>query len=334
MTREVNKLFDVLSQAEIDKLMKALQTGEADDNEDESKETVKHYDFKTANRFTKEQIRAINVVFKNFGHLLSNYLMGTLRASCESEVLSIEEISFNEFNNSVPSPVIIAIINTAPFTGSVILEMTKEISYSIISRVLGGTKEINAEGRQFTEIELAIMERVLWQSLKNFDEAWEKIMQVESTLEKVETSMQFAQIVDMNEPVLMVTLNITIGNESGLIGFCLPHQALEPFTKKLNTRLMYSGNPNKKVEAHPEKIIGTIKNTDITVSAVFNPTEATVRDITSLDVGDVIQLQHKVNEPLIVKFQHIPKYHASLGKYKNNLAVKIMDEIRGEEENE
>jgi flagellar motor switch protein FliM len=246
-------LLDVLSQAEIDKLMRDLAAGEAEKDEDESKNAVKTYDFKTANRFTKEQIRAINVVFKNFGHLLSNYLMGTLRASCDSEVLSIEEMSFNEFNNSVPSPVIIAIINTNPFTGSLILEMTKEISYSIISRVLGGTKEINAEGRQFTEIELAIMERVLWQSLKNFDEAWEKIMEVSSTLEKVETSMQFAQIVDINEPVLMVTLNITIGTESGLIGFCLPHQALEPFIKNLNTKHMYSGNPNKRVEADPQK---------------------------------------------------------------------------------
>ena len=327
-------MLDVLSQAEIDRLMRDLASGGAEDVEAESKNTVKNYDFKTANRFTKEQIRAINVVFKNFGHLLSNYLMGTLRASCDSEVLSVEEMSFNEFNNSVPSPVIIAIINTLPFTGSLILEMTKEISYSIISRVLGGTKEISAEGRQFTEIELAIMERVLWQSLKNFDEAWVKIMDVSSSLEKVETSMQFAQIVDINEPVLMVTLNITIGNETGLIGFCLPHQALEPFTKKLNTRHMYQGSPNKKVDADPAAIIHSIRNTDILVSAVFNPTEATVKDITSLNIGDVIQLQHKVDEPLIVKYQQLPKYHASLGKFRNNLALKILDEIKGEEDYE
>jgi flagellar motor switch protein FliM len=327
-------MLDVLSQAEIDKLMRDLVTGNAEENEAEQKNAVKTYDFKTANRFTREQIRAINVVFKNFGHLLSNYLMGTLRASCDSEVLSIEEISFNEFNNSVPSPVIIAIINTSPFTGSFIMEMTKEISYSIISRVLGGTKEIAAEGRQFTEIELAIVERVLWESLRNFDEAWIKIMEVSSVLEKVETSMQFAQIVDVNEPVLMVTLNITIGNESGLIGFCLPHQALEPFTKKLNTKQMYSSSPNKKIEANPASIVQAIRHTDIMVSAVFNPTEATVRDITSLNVGDVIQLQHKVDEPLVVRYQQIPKYRAAMGKYKNSLALKILDVIRGDEENE
>lgn len=327
-------MLDVLSQAEIDKLLRDLASGEVEELDDESKSNVKTYDFKTANRFTKEQIRAISLVFKNFGHLLSNYLMGTLRANCDAEVLSIEEISFNEFNNSVPSPVIIAIIESNPFTGSLILEMTKEISYSIISRVLGGSKEINAEGRQFTEIELAIMERVLWQSLKIFDEAWVKIMEVNSMLEKVETSMQFAQIVDMNEPVLMVTINVTIGDESGLVGFCLPHQALEPFTKSLNTKHMYQGNPNKKVETDPDKIIGTIRNTDITVSAVFNTTEAMVKDITSLDVGDVIQLSHKVDEPLIIKYQQIPKYRAALGTLSNRLALKILTEIRGDEDNE
>lgn len=327
-------MLDVLSQAEIDKLLRDLASGGTEEAEDEVKDEVKIYDFKTANRFTKEQIRAINVVFKNFGHLLSNFLMGTLRAVCDAEILSIEEMSFNEFNNSVPSPVIISILNTAPFTGSLILELSKEVSFSIISRVLGGTKEIAAEGRQFTEIELAIIERIMWQILKNFDEAWIKIMEVSSSLEKVETSMQFAQIVDINEPVLLVTLNLTIGNESGLVSFCLPHQALEPFTKKLNTKHMYSGSNSKKIDVDPGNMINSIRNTDIVISAVFNATEATVRDITSLDVGDVIQLQHKVDEPLVVKYQQVPKYRASLGKYRNYLALKILEEIKGEDDHE
>lgn len=325
---------NILSQAEIDKLMADLLSGDSANTEEDPQETVTSYDFKTANRFTNEQVRAINLVFKNFCHLLSNYLVGTLRANCDAEVLSIEEMSFNEFNNSVPMPVIIAIVNAIPFSGSVILEMTKEISYSIISRVLGGTKEINSEGRQFTEIELAIIERVLWQVLKNLDEAWSKMMDVTSSLDKIETSMQFAQIVDPNEPVLMVTMNISVENESGLIGVCLPHQALEPFLKILSTRLLYTGNSNRKVITNPAEMKKSIKNTGITVSAVFNPTEATIRDILSLHVGDVIQLQHKVNEPVIIKYQQLPKYQATLGKRKNNLAVKIMDVIREDEEDE
>ena len=325
---------DVLSQAEIDKLLRELSSGEASDDTEEEKETVKGYDFKTANRFTKDQIRAINIVFKNFGHLLTNFLMGTLRATCEAEVLSIEEISFNEFNNSVPSPVIIAIVDTTPFNGLTILEMSKEISFSIITRVLGGSKEVFSEGRQFTEIELAIMERVLWQILKILDESWSKMIDACSSLEKVETSMQFAQIVDMNEPVLMVTLNITIGKESGIIGFCLPHQALEPFTKKLNTKTIFSGSNAQKVVPDPKNIIDSIIRTGITVSAEFNATTATVNDIVDLHVGDVIQLQHRVDEPVIVKYQHLPRFHASIGKFKHNVALKITDVIKGDEENE
>lgn len=325
---------DILSQAEIDKLLRELASGEAEESTESTEGVVKKYDFKTANRFTKEQIRAINLVFRNFGHLMSNYLMGTLRANCDAEVISIEEMSFNEFNNSVPSPVVIAIVNSVPFTGSVILEMTKEISYSIISRVLGGTKEIASEGRQFTEIELAIVERVLWQTLKNMDEAWSKMMNVSSSLERLETSMQFAQIVDLNEPVLLVTMNITVEEESGLIVFCLPHQALEPFTKMLNTRLLFTGSPNRKIVGNPAGIKSSLSKTEITVSSVFYPTEATVRDIMSLGVGDVIQLQHRQGEPVVVKFQHIPKFHAALGRYQNNLAVRILDVIKGDDEHE
>ncbi len=321
-----------MSQAEIDQLLQAISEGEGDPPEFEG--PVRPYDFRTANRFTKEQIRAVNIVFKNFGRLLSNYFMGTLRASCDAEVLSIEEMSFNEFNNSVPSPVIIGIVNATPFTGPTILELTKEISYSIINRVLGGTKEVSTENRQFTEIELAIMERVLWQMLKYLDEAWSKMMEVSSDLEKLETSMQFAQIVDINETVLTVTLNITIGNESGLMGVCLPHQALEPFMKRLNTKMVYSGRINHAAGAQPEKLKSAIVNTKIVLTSAFNPTTASVRDIMSLREGDVIQLAHKVAEPVIVKYQQIPKYLASVGKYKNHLAVKLLDVIKGEDNGE
>ena len=323
-------LNDVLSQAEIDKLMKTLTAGGDEKCEPEAKEKVKDYDFKTANRFTKEQIRAINIIYKNFGHSLSNYFLGMLRANCEADVLSIEEMPFNEFNNSVPVPVIIGIVNTTPFAGPIILELSKEISYSIINRVLGGTKEVAAENRQFTEIELAIIERVVWQMLKIMDEAWSKMMDVSSELVKIETSMQFAQIVDINEPVLMVTLNVSIGNESGLMGVCLPHQALEPFMKSLSTKLMYSAKVNKRVETFPEKLKETIKDSEIVVSSNFNPTEATVRDIMSLREGDVIQLQHKVGEPVIIKVQQVPKFYAAIGKCKNNLAVKLLGAVTGE----
>ena len=175
------------------------------------------------------------------------------------------------------------------------------------------------------------MERVMWQILKNMDEAWRKMMDITSVLEKIDTTMQFAQVVDMNEPVLMLTMNIKIDKESGLIGFCLPHQALEPFTKKLNPRQLYTGNPNRIIVSDTDNMKTNIKTTDITISSYFNTTEATVRDIMSLHIGDVIQLQHKIGDPLTVKYQEVTKYKASLGKFKNKLAIKLIDAVQEED---
>jgi flagellar motor switch protein FliM len=168
--------------------------------------------------------------------------------------------------------------------------------------------------------------------LRIHDDSWSKMFEFKSTLERIETSMQFAQIVDLNEAVLMVTLNMTIGNESGIIGLCLPHQALEPFMKTLRTRFVYSGRMPKKQTGPSDSIISSLKNSDIVVSCEFNTTEATTRDILSLSVGDVIMLQHKINEPLILKCQQIPKYYVSVGTIKNHLAVKIINNIMGEED--
>lgn len=323
---------EVLSQAEIDQLLKDIVSGNERVEVEKKGNNIKRYDFKTANKFTKEQIRAISIVYRSFGYSLSNYFVGMLRAACDAEVLSIEEMSFNEFNNSVPTPAVIAIINSVSLPSSIIIQLSKKISYSIIKSVLGGTREVNSEGRQFTEIELAILERVVSQMLRIHDDSWSKMFEFKSTLERIETSMQFAQIVDLNEAVLMVTLNMTIGNESGIIGLCLPHQALEPFMKTLRTRFVYSGRMPKKQTGPSDSIIRSLKNSDIVVSCEFNTTEATTRDILSLSVGDVIMLQHKINEPLILKCQQIPKYYVSVGTIKNHLAVKIINNIMGEED--
>jgi flagellar motor switch protein FliM len=325
-------LNEVLSQAEIDQLLKDIVSGNERVEVEKKGNNIKRYDFKTANKFTKEQIRAISIVYRSFGYSLSNYFVGMLRAACDAEVLSIEEMSFNEFNNSVPTPAVIAIINSVSLPSSIIIQLSKKISYSIIKSVLGGTREVNSEGRQFTEIELAILERVVSQMLRIHDDSWSKMFEFKSTLERIETSMQFAQIVDLNEAVLMVTLNMTIGNESGIIGLCLPHQALEPFMKTLRTRFVYSGRMPKKQTGPSDSIIRSLKNSDIVVSCEFNTTEATTRDILSLSVGDVIMLQHKINEPLILKCQQIPKYYVSVGTIKNHLAVKIINNIMGEED--
>lgn len=326
---------DVLSQKEIDALVNSMNMGEVEVDESEPEQmTVRPYDFRTANKFTKEHIRTIEAVIKNFAHLLSNFFVGMLRTSCEIEVLSMEEMPFVEFNNSMPTVSVISIISMSPLEGSAIFEISKETAGSIFARVLGGSKSIPSEKTQFTEIEMSIMERVIWQMLKFYDEAWSKITPINSSLERLETSMQFAQVADSNESVLIATLNIQIGGESGLASFCLPREMLAPQLKKMRPKDWFTGGSGKRVESHPEKTIKSLRNTYVDVAAVFNTTDALTRDIISLRPGDVIQLNHKVSEPLTVMIQKMGKYKAAYGKMHGHYAVKIQSELKGDEPDE
>jgi flagellar motor switch protein FliM len=185
--------------------------------------------------------------------------------------------------------------------------------------------------RAFTVIELAILERVTRQMLHFFDEAWAKVIKLKSHLERLETSSQFAQIIDLNEATAVVTINVKIGEDSGVISVCLPHMSVEPVAKQLNTRSWFSGTQNRKVLPKSDYMQRRLFNSPITVYAVFNDTAATVKDIANLQVGDVIQLEHKVGVPLPVKLQHIPKFYASIGTKGKRYAVKIEEIIREEE---
>ena len=330
-------MSDILSQTEIDELLNALSAGNEPElllgKENHSR--IKVYDFRTANRFPKEQIRTLNIVFQNFAQLFSNRLTGLLRKTCECEVLSVEEMSFNEFNNSLPSPVILMIFRAMPMHGSLIMEISPEFAYMVINRLLGGAVASTDSSKQFTEIEIALLERVFRQILKIFNEAWVKILDIETQVERIETSTQFSQIVPLNEPVAAITLSAKIGSESGLISVCMPHTAVEPISKQLNTKMWYSTNisPQQGTEMS-ERLRGKLIHTPVSLLAYFHDTPATIIDIVNLQVGDVIRLNHKVADPLMVKVQHIPKFYAKIGTSGSQYAVQILDIVKEEIEDE
>ena len=329
---------NILSQAEIDELLNALSSGEEDESQEVEADVaskVRPYDFRSASRFPKEQMRTLNIVFQTFSQLFSNHLTGVLRTSCECEVLSVEELTFNEFNNSLPIPIILAILNVPQMQGSLLLEISPEAAYMIISRLLGGSKSGGDSSKQFTEIELALMERVMRQAMHVFDEAWDKIIRLHTQLDRLETSPQFAQIVALNEPVAVVMLNLMIGSESGLVSLCMPHSALEPISKQLSTRTWLSGSQEvRKVEGQSDIIGEKLIHSEVNMTAYFEETAATVVDIANLQIGDVIRLNQKTADPLLIKVQHIPKFRAKVGTSGSRYAMQITDIIKEENEDE
>jgi flagellar motor switch protein FliM len=249
-------------------------------------------------------------------------------------VLSVEEQSFNEFNNSLPMPVILAVLRLTPMRGSVLLEISPEAAYTMINRLLGGSVD-SESGKQFTEIELALLQNVVKQMLPIFEKAWEKVLKLNAQLEHVETSPQFTQIAGLNEASAIITLNLTVGGKSGLICVCIPHASIESIAGNLNTLLLFSTSfEDSEAATHSEQISERLMHTPITMTAYFEETPATVRDVYNLQVGDVIRLTQRTQQPVMLKVQHIPKFFGQVGTIGTNYAIRIIDIIKGEEEDE
>ncbi len=322
----------VLSQSEIDALMNALTGGEEEIIHEEptsAEPEVKIYDFKTANKFPKEQMRTLSIIFENFASLLTTHLSATLRTVTEIDVIPIEELAFSEFVNSMPTPVILPIFEMQPLRGQLLMGISPEIAYAMVGCLFGGAADYSDTSKAFTEIEMAIIERNVRKIMPLLDEAWARVLKVRTKVERIETSTQFAQILAMNETIAIVTLNVKIGNSEGLMYVCLPHLAVEPIAGQLNTRAMFSP-PHYDDEDSAlvaERVEQNLKKSIVTLSATFNETTATAWDILNLQVGDVIRIDHDVDEPIVMRVEHIPKFHGVIGSHKKKYAVQIIDVI-------
>jgi len=326
-------LSDILSQAEIDELLNALASGDSMEAPVETQESVeaKVYDFKKANKFQKEHMRTLHIVFQTFGQLLASKLSGIMRTNCECDVLSVEEQIFSEFINSLPIPAVLSIMRLLPMRGSVLMELSPEVGYTMISRLLGGSTDTESS-KQFTEIELALIQLMIRQTLPIFETAWEKVLKLDAQLERIETSTQFAQIAGMNDTVAIITLNLNIGGSTGLICICIPHVSIEPISGQLNTLLLFSNSQDgREISVRSEQLTERIMHTKVALTAYFDETPATVSDILNLQVGDVIRLNQKTQQPLMVKVQHIPKFYGQIGTMGSFYAIRVVDIIKGDE---
>jgi len=321
-------LANVLSQQEIDNLLKALTSGEVSLTEEEEKPVskIKKYDFRLANKFTKEQMKSLHTIFENYTRLLTNYFTGTLRVACEVEMVSIEEQKYFEFTNSLPTVEFFGIIGMSPLIGSALIDISPQITAAIINRVLGGSVEYDNAIPNFTEIELVIMEKILRQMLALLDEAWYRIVPIDSSLERIEINPQFAQIVSANETIAIITMNVKIRELEGFIHFCLPHMAIKPIEKQLTTRYLYNiKQEGKEGEESAREIGDLIKKTQLNLIARLKTTYSTVQDCLNLQVGDVLMLDHHVDTPIDLYVEHIPKFKGQLGLKGNKVAIKITD---------
>lgn len=334
---------DVLSQSEIDKLLSALSDGSVSAEEvkaDEEQKKVKTYDFKRPDKFSKDQIRTLFMLHESFSRLLNTYLSTHLRTIVNVEVASVEQLTYQEFVQSLSNPSVISILALPPLKGNIIMEVNTEIAFAFIDRVFGGEGKSGVKTRVLTEIEEAVMRRFVDKATSHLKEAWANVVEFYPTLEATESNPQFTQIVPPSDMVVIVTIQMKVGEVEGMMNICIPYLVLEPVMSKLTTTFWVASSVSKDDDPEQVKILQRkIERTRVPFTVEMGDINITISEFLTLGFGDVLQLDTKVDDELKCRIGRKAKFYCRPGTSGKKMAVQITrilseDEILNEGDEE
>lgn len=326
-----------MSQSEIDALLSAISTGEmsaADMKKEDETRKVKVYDFKRALRFSKDQIRSLTRIHENFARLLTTFFSAQLRSYVQITVASVDQIPFEEFVRSIPNMTLINVFEVPPLDGNILMEINPNIAYSMLDRLMGGTGASHSNVANLTEIETKIMTNLFERSFDNLREAWENVAEIDPMLVELEVNPQFLQMISPNETVVVISLNTIIGETTGMINICIPHVVLEPIVPNLSVRYWMQTNTKEISPEQTKMLEKRVKQAKLPVVAELGTTDITIEDFLTMTLGDVIELDQKIENPLTLKVGNLPKFTVQPGKLNKKMAIQIIDPLKGGDDDE
>ena len=329
---------DVLSQAEIDALLAGVMSGDVDADtmkQDSDGKKVKVYDFKRPDKFSKDQIRTLYMLHESFARLLNTYLSTHLRTLVNVDVASVEQLTYQEFVQSMANPSVISVLGVPPLKGNIILEVGTEIAFAFIDRVFGGDGNTAMKTRVLTEIEDAVMRRFVNTAMTHFKEAWANVATINPFLETTESNPQFTQIVPPSDMVVIVTIQMKVGEIEGMMNICIPYLVLEPIMSKLTTTFWVASSISKdETEGQVALIQAKLEKTLVPFVVEVGQVQISIREFLTLGFGDVLQLGTRVKEDFKCKIGKNTKFMCRPGTSGKKMAVQITEIIEPEGDEE
>ena len=321
-------MTEVLSQEEIDQLLTAINAGDTEPEDlrpTADTRKIKIYDFKRPDKFSKEQIRTISMMHETFARLTTTSLSAQLRSMVHVHVASVDQLTYEEFIRSIPTPTTLAIINMDPLKGNAILEIDPAVTFSIIDRLFGGTGEGTKAQHELTDIEQSVMEGIIVRILGNMREAWTQVIDLRPRLGQIDTNPQFAQIVPPTDMVVLVTLETKVGDVEGMINFCIPYLTIEPIIGKLSTQFWFATAHRGTTTENLNVLKDKLSTVDVNITAEIGKINVPVWEVLSLRVGDVVRLYNtKIGDPYSLNVGSKKKFLCRPGVIGKKMAVQII----------
>lgn len=333
-------MADILSQDEVDALLSAVTDGDLSATEAPEQKPVEigtsrhvsRYDFKRPERVSKEQFRGLQTMADMFARDLSTSLSVYLRSNTRVFVTSIDQLTYDEFILSIPNPTCFNVLDCAPLEGNAVVELSPQLVFPIIERLLGGKGLPLEHARELTEIEKRIILKIINIVLTTLGKSWSHLAEFRFSVVAQESDPQIVQIVTGSEIVVLVGFEIHTGDISGTMNLCFPVMVIEPIMDRIGAEFTFSGSKVHQTPMGRRRIAEVISNVRVTVTAYMAGSHLTVRELLSLRAGDTLRLDNDVadQERVIISIGGHPKFYGRIGRLGVKEALQIVGTIDGE----
>lgn len=317
----------ILSQDEVDALLRGLSGSEVEVEEDVmgEDENAVSFDLSNQDRIIRGRMPVMEIINDRFARLVTNALANAMRKRVDVNPISIDMSKFGDFMRSLPVPTSINIFKLEPLRGNALCVVDSRLVFALVENFFGGSgTQPKVEGRDFTHIEQAIIGRVVDLALVNMEEAWQPVHEVHVELVRAEINPQFAAIVPPSEVVVVVTYEVELENAIGSFIVCLPYATIEPIRSKL-----YASFQSERLEvdhAWISRFKERMMETPVDFLVRMGKSSITGRQLLNLEKGDILLLDTDVDDLLVAEVEGIRKFHGVPGRVKGNQAFQVVKE--------
>jgi flagellar motor switch protein FliM len=313
----------VLSQNEIDNVFRNLKSRRG---ADDAARRALPYDFRRPDRIAKEQLRSIHILHENFARSLGSSLSAYLRAYVVVNLVSVEQLSFMEFLQCLPSPTCLVSLGMSQFDNNALLEISPAIVFPVLEMLLGGkgNSAVKLE-REITEIERSILDGVIRIMLRDLRDAWRQVATIDFTIDAYETEPQLLQILAPNEAVVAISIEIRIGDVSGMINLAVPSITLKMLAQRFDQQ--WTSRKTESTDADHSRVLNLIRNAAVRLDSRLNGPTLTVEDMLRLEAGDILSFDYPVQKPIDINVNGKLKFRGQVVTVGRKRSVELTEQV-------
>lgn len=326
-----------LSQDEIDILLEVRnEITEAEDYDINALESmmaadmdkrVTPYNFKRPRLFSQDQMRVLNYVHESFARDLSVYLSAQLRTIVDITLTAVDQVLYSEYVMSSAPPSAIYVIRAVNLDHRMIFEIDPRLVLYTIEKLFGGPGVFPKQAREVSQIEQRIMSKVMARAFRELEKSWHQVNEIKLEQDVFETNAEFVQIIPAVEPALVATFEVTVYDQRSYINICYPYLLLEKMLGRAGMKKWISSATSQVPPEIRDRYEDQLRSMNVELRAELGAARLSVRDIMQLEEGDVIPLDRRVNEPIMVYFDEKEKFKAVAGRSEKRRALRILEVI-------